>query len=182
VPLSILWTRRSVYGYIDRGLLPEMLVHFDFSDPSQPNSRRPSTLVPQQALFLMNSPMVAEVSRGVLRRKEVVSSVSNQNKIFNLYRILFQRDPSPMEIRQGLDFVGFEIRSEPETREAMKEIGAKALEQLRWLQQRAAKEEKTKSDFSAIRNPGQWVKREALGPWEAYVQALLLSNEVAYVH
>ena len=32
--------RRSVYGYIDRGNLPELMQSFDFSDPDMPNSKR----------------------------------------------------------------------------------------------------------------------------------------------
>ena len=55
--------RRSVYGYIDRGNLPELMAHFDFSDPDMPNSKRTTTIVPQQALFLMNSPMAVDVAR-----------------------------------------------------------------------------------------------------------------------
>ncbi|MDB5328997.1 MAG: hypothetical protein JWP03_148, partial [Phycisphaerales bacterium] len=57
--------RRSVYGYIDRGRLPELMSQFDFGDPDRANSRRTSTIVPQQALFLMNSPMSADVARKV---------------------------------------------------------------------------------------------------------------------
>ena len=36
---------------------------FDFSDPDMPNSLRTTTVVPQQALFLMNSPMSVDVAR-----------------------------------------------------------------------------------------------------------------------
>ncbi len=50
--------RRSVYGYIDRGNVPELMANFDFSRPDMTNSARTTTIVPQQALFLMNSPMV----------------------------------------------------------------------------------------------------------------------------
>src|SRR4030095_10673714 len=63
--------RRSVYGYIDRGNMPELMSHFDFSDPDMPNSKRASTIVPQQALFLMNSPMSADVARAVVARADV---------------------------------------------------------------------------------------------------------------
>ena len=34
----------------------------------------------------------------------------------------------------------------------------------------------------AIRNEGAYVERKPLTPWETYVQALLLSNEAAYVN
>lgn len=38
--------RRSVYGYIDRGNLPDIMSQFNFSDPQMPNSKRISTIVP----------------------------------------------------------------------------------------------------------------------------------------
>jgi hypothetical protein len=34
----------------------------------------------------------------------------------------------------------------------------------------------------AISNRGQFVERKPLTPWETYAQALLLSNEAAYVN
>ena len=34
----------------------------------------------------------------------------------------------------------------------------------------------------AIRNEGDYVERKPLTPWETYIQALLLSNEAAYVN
>ena len=52
--------RRSVYGYIDRGNLPELMSQFDFSDPDMPNSKRSTSIVPQQALFLMNNSMAVD--------------------------------------------------------------------------------------------------------------------------
>jgi hypothetical protein len=107
--------RRSVYGYIDRGNLPDLMAHFDFSDPDMPNSKRTSTVVPQQALYLMNSPMAADSARRVIARPEVVNSSDNLNKIFNIYRVIFQRDPKPAEIQMALNFVGFEMKHEPKS-------------------------------------------------------------------
>ena len=70
--------RRSVYGYIDRGNLPELMQQFDFSDPDMPNSRRASTTVPQQALFLMNSPMSVDVARRIVARPEVADATDDR--------------------------------------------------------------------------------------------------------
>src|SRR5207244_4011402 len=53
--------RRSVYGYIDRVSVPELMEQFDFADPDMANSKRTATIVPQQALFFMNSPMSVDV-------------------------------------------------------------------------------------------------------------------------
>ena len=55
--------RRTVYGLIDRQGLPTMLPTFDFASPDAHSAERYSTTVPQQALFLMNSPLLAEMAR-----------------------------------------------------------------------------------------------------------------------
>ena len=56
-------TRRSVYGYIDRQNLPDLFRAFDFASPDTTSARRFYTTVPQQALFLMNSPFVIEQAK-----------------------------------------------------------------------------------------------------------------------
>src|SRR6267154_2330206 len=74
--------RRSVYGYIDRGNLPELMQNFDFSSPDMPNSKRTTTIVPQQALFLMNSPMAIDVARRVAARPEVTHTDTDYRRVF----------------------------------------------------------------------------------------------------
>ncbi|MGB7158868.1 MAG: PSD1 and planctomycete cytochrome C domain-containing protein, partial [Tepidisphaeraceae bacterium] len=53
-------TRRTVYGFIDRQNLPGMFRTFDFASPDATVSQRFNTSVPQQALFMMNSPFVLQ--------------------------------------------------------------------------------------------------------------------------
>jgi hypothetical protein len=172
--------RRSVYGYVDRGELPELMSHFDFADPLAPNSKRTTTVVPQQALFLMNSPMVVDVARRVLARPEVVNARDNLNRVFHLYRIVFQRDPKPAEIQLALEFVGREIKEEPQTLALAKELAEPTPDAKKKKGGgRTAREE----SLSAIQNEGlERVERKLLTPWETYAQALLLSNEAAYVN
>jgi hypothetical protein len=55
--------RRTVYAFIDRQNLDGVLRTFDFASPDTSSPRRHSTIVPQQALFLMNSPFAAEQAR-----------------------------------------------------------------------------------------------------------------------
>ena len=50
------------------GNMPELMAHFDVSRPDMANSKRTSTVVPQQALFLMNSPMSVDVVRRIVNR------------------------------------------------------------------------------------------------------------------
>ncbi|MES2309505.1 MAG: PSD1 and planctomycete cytochrome C domain-containing protein, partial [Verrucomicrobiota bacterium] len=97
--------RRTVYGYIDRGNLPELMAFFDFSNPDAPNSQRSSTIVPQQALFLMNSPMIIGVVRDILARSEIKESSGTEEKITALYRIILQRTPKPEEVELAKQFL-----------------------------------------------------------------------------
>lgn len=86
--------RRSVYGYIDRQDLPNLLRVFDFASPDQSASKRPSTMVPQQALFLLNSPFVMRHAR---RLANALANASQDTFIETLYQQLFSRAPSSEE-------------------------------------------------------------------------------------
>lgn len=171
--------RRSVYGYIDRGNVPELLSHFDFANPDMPNSARTTTIVPQQALFLMNSPMAVDVARRVISRPEFVNAGLDIRRVIAIYEIIFQRQPNKDEIDMAMQFVTAENRKQAETLAATKEITAMAQKRI----------EKQYSDMmgrndgsKAIQNEGSLVERRALNPWETYAQALLLSNEMTYIN
>src|SRR5439155_2347635 len=63
-------TRRTLYGLIDRQNLPAVFRTFDFANPDTSNQGRFRTTVPQQGLFLMNSPFVIEQARSLAQRPE----------------------------------------------------------------------------------------------------------------
>src|SRR5205814_2225156 len=85
--------RRTIYGFIDRQNLPSMFRAFDFASPDQHAPMRFANTVPQQALFMMNSPFVVEQARA-LAGKVSSPSLSPEQKIRTLYQTLFTRDPS----------------------------------------------------------------------------------------
>jgi hypothetical protein len=160
--------RRSVYGYVDRGNMPELMAHFDFSKPEMANSKRTTTIVPQQALFLMNSPLAVDVARRIVNRSEFTSAKDDPARISALHRIIFQRAPVKEEYRMGLEFVEVEKQDWSAKNFAAKNI---------------TKGERNRMDARAeIKNEGFRVSRRALNPWETYAQALLFSNEAAYVN
>ena len=180
--------RRSVYGFIDRGNVPELMSHFDFSDPDMPNSKRSTTIVPQQALFLMNSPMAADVARGVLTHPTVLAAPNTANGRINaIYQVLFQRTPKgadritgrKAEVELALQFLGAEKRFEPEMVEANKALAARSAKLAKERYERNMN--RGNDSMGAIQNEGKIVERKPLDGWETYVQALLLSNEAAYV-
>ena len=175
--------RRSVYGYIDRGNLPEIMSQFDFSDPDMPNSKRTTTVVPQQALFLMNSPMAIDVARRILSRPEVANATTNIERILAIYRVIFQRDPKEGEVPMALQFVEREMKESqqnPAAAEQDQKLASKRMERAKSRMQQGSNGRY--SGMASIKNQGAFVERTQLTPWETYAQALLLSNEAAYVN
>jgi hypothetical protein len=47
----------------------DVLLNFDFANPDLPTGKRYETSVPQQALFLMNSPVVVEQAKRLVSLK-----------------------------------------------------------------------------------------------------------------
>src|SRR5258707_2144706 len=97
--------RRTIYGYIDRSDVTDVLVNFDFANPDLPSGRRHETTVPQQALFLMNSPLVVEQAKKLVTLAEFNSCQEDAARIKFLYEKIYQRPPGPEEIRLGEEFI-----------------------------------------------------------------------------
>ncbi|MDX1951580.1 MAG: PSD1 and planctomycete cytochrome C domain-containing protein [Verrucomicrobiota bacterium] len=97
--------RRTVYGFIERQNLPGVFRTFDFASPDTTSPQRFSTTVPQQALFMVNSPFTIEQSRALVTRPEIASAAAPAEKVKSLYQIVFQREPEQAEISLGLKFV-----------------------------------------------------------------------------
>ena len=73
--------RRAVYTLIDRTNPAELLTQFDFPSPDVASGRRYETLVPQQALFLMNSPMVIETARKLVDRPAFAEVDTDEKRV-----------------------------------------------------------------------------------------------------
>jgi cytochrome c553 len=97
--------RRAVYTLIDRQNPPELLTQFDFPSPDVESGRRYETLVPQQALFLMNSPMVIEAARKLVDRPLFAELKSDNERVAALYLAIYQRMPTPREVELGVKYV-----------------------------------------------------------------------------
>jgi cytochrome c553 len=97
--------RRTVYARIERQNLPGLFRAFDFASPDAHAPQRFTTTVPQQVLFLLNSPFVIERVEALTGRELVRRHTDSADKIRELYRLIFGREPSAGEIDQGLAFV-----------------------------------------------------------------------------
>jgi len=95
--------RRTVYGLIDRQNLDGLYRTFDFASPDATSPKRFVTTVPQQALFLLNSPFVMEQARHLaqLTEKESIPEA----RVRAIYRRVLGRAPEAFEIDRALAFL-----------------------------------------------------------------------------
>jgi hypothetical protein len=199
--------RRSVYGYIDRRNLPEMMNHFDFANPAMSTGKRHETTVPQQALFMMNSPLMVDVSRKLLARPEMALAKNDSQRVHALYWMIFQRPPKQAEIDLGLEYLksltddtdgangeaanlasadaekpadpAAETAGNANAAQKSKPARAQLIAQRKAAAMAAAANKRGRGGFNLV-NPGERVDRKALTPWEKYTHALLMANEMVY--
>ena len=98
-------SRRAIYTSIDRRNPPELLTQFAFPSPDVASGRRYETLVPQQALFLMNSPMVIEAARKLVDRAAFAALKTDDERVASLYLAVYQRPPTSKEIALAVRYV-----------------------------------------------------------------------------
>jgi len=91
-------TRRTVYGLVDRRALASVYTTFDFANPDLSTGQRYVTTVPQQALFLMNNPLVVEQSRNLVTRPDFAALKTEDERVKLLYRLIYQREPKASEM------------------------------------------------------------------------------------
>lgn len=170
-------TRRSVYGYIDRRNMPEVMTQFDFANPDAPTGKRHETIVPQQALFMMNSPLVAEQARKLVHRPEFDGLAKEEERVRALYLAIFQRPPTPAEVKMAMEFVdgtpagvdrpdGSVQVAQLRPREIIRDKNAK----------KAGKKGMPPPQQAGIR------PRAPLGAWEKLAHALFQTNEASFIN
>jgi len=95
---------RTVYGFVDRQNLPNLFRTFDFAGPDTTCPQRFTTTVPQQALYLLNSPFI-EAQAKRLGARSGVTSADDEERIRVIYRLAYQREPSAEELALAKGFV-----------------------------------------------------------------------------
>jgi hypothetical protein len=97
--------RRTVYAFISRHELDNMLRLFDFPDANITASVRAETTVPQQQLFVLNSPFMIEQSKAFAARVLIEAADGLEDRIQHAYRLAFGRKASPGELKVGLEYL-----------------------------------------------------------------------------
>jgi hypothetical protein len=164
-------TRRTIYDYVDRANISDVLINFDFATPDMVTGIRHVTTVPQQALFLMNSPLVINLARRLVAMPDFVDSADDAARLNFLYERIYQRPPDAEETALGLEFV-----NQTPLREEVPAANKVAANQL-------PSGNKPGQHGNGNRPGGNGNKKRApLTSWEEYAQALLQANETSFVN
>jgi hypothetical protein len=148
-------TRRTLYGFIDRQNLDGLYRTFDFAVPDATSPRRFVTTVPQQALFLMNSPFLHDQARRLAAAIRPDASADRADAVRRLYRRVLGRPPEPEEVDLAAAFL-------------RRQAGPDDLRLDGWGP--------PQGDQGGGSRP-----EPPLAPWEQLAQVLLLTNEFVFM-
>ncbi len=94
--------RRTLYAFIDRQNLPGLFRTFDFASPDTHSPQRPETVVPQQALYLMNNTFVQDAAQAVAGQLAEADAVRRAGQ---LYRFVLSREATSDELELATRFI-----------------------------------------------------------------------------
>jgi len=121
-PVVYVSNRRSIYLPVVRSALFEVFQAFDFADPSALSGARQSTTVAPQALFMLNSSLVASQSRTLAEQLLEQPSLDDTARIRHLWQTILLRDPDPAEQAQAVGFLNAwqaaAVRMKPDSQES----------------------------------------------------------------
>ena len=104
--------RRTVYAKISRHELDNLLRLFDFPDANITSSKRSETTVPQQQLFVLNSPFMVEQAKSFAARLHKERPENDQARIEFAFKLAYGRSPSSVELELGTAYLNSEKDSE----------------------------------------------------------------------
>ena len=96
--------RRTVYAKISRHDLNATLRLFDFPDANITSERRTETTVPQQQLFVLNSPFVVESAKALAARVQK-DAAADPERVTRLFALAVGRPATTEESAVALDFL-----------------------------------------------------------------------------
>jgi hypothetical protein len=97
--------RRTVYAKVSRHDLNGLLRLFDFPDANITSERRVETTVPQQQLFVLNSPFVLAQAKALAARLDA-EAADDSARVRRAYELVFGRPASEEEVSLGVRYLG----------------------------------------------------------------------------
>ncbi len=151
--------RRTLYLAVKRESLASLFRAFDFANPDLHVPARHETTVPQQALFLLNGPFIAEQARALARCAEQRLPADDEAWVRKAYRAALGRDPRSEDLDRALGFL-------------------KAASALTVTSPGLAEEARSGSAADSVVSESA---SQTLSPREKLAQVLLLCNEFTFV-
>jgi len=130
-PADLVDHHRSVYLPVVRGTLPELFQLFDFASPDRPVAQRDESVVPAQALYLMNNPWVMGQAKHTALRLMAVADRTESQRVAELFQLAFARSPNTMEAARAEAFLAGadELLPDPKSNDAPE---PEAMREARW--------------------------------------------------
>lgn len=97
--------RRSVYGFVNRDIIANLMSTFDTANPNACTARRPETTVPQQTLFALNSDFIQDRATKLAALTRQANPTGDDQRIVDLVRRALCRTPDEEEVRQAAKFL-----------------------------------------------------------------------------
>jgi hypothetical protein len=97
--------KRSIYLPVVRSALYDVFSAFDFADPNVISGTRQSTVVASQALFMMNSQLVARQMKKLADQLLADDQLSDGDRVRVLFLSTFSRVPTGSETARSIGFV-----------------------------------------------------------------------------
>jgi hypothetical protein len=97
-------TRRTIYGFISRFKPNPTLTLFDFPEPNVTSDQRSATTIPQQQLFVLNSPFVLAMAQAFAARVERAEE-GEQERFKLAWQLAYGRQPLEREQTLARNFL-----------------------------------------------------------------------------
>ena len=177
--------RRALYTYIDRHNPPELLTQFDFPNPNVPTGRRYASIVPQQSLFLMNSPLVIETARKLVHRPEFLQLATDEERVSSLYQAVYQRPPTGEEVRLSLRYVEANpggTSTEASATAPLPRVDPRAAQREARLAELVAQHPRANIAYQPEPGGAAFKSRAPLDAWTKLAHALFQTNEALFIN
>jgi len=97
--------RRSVYGFINRDIIANLMSTFDMANPNACTAKRPETIVPQQTLFALNSDFIQDRAAKIALDTKNLNLASPEERIVEIVRRVLCRNPNDSEMEIAKRFM-----------------------------------------------------------------------------
>lgn len=97
--------RRSVYGFVNRDVIANLMSTFDTANPNACTAKRPETTVPQQTLFALNSDFIQDRASRLAALTKPMNPGSDEDRITAMVRRTLCRNPTDAELGQAKKFL-----------------------------------------------------------------------------